>query len=76
MVWFSKLAVWRHVVERREGKDVELMFLRSADIAGSEELLTRLRDDEAEVTVDAAGAHQWKIGGKIRPRFQPPVDDQ
>jgi len=76
VVWFSKLAVWRHVIERRDGKEIEVMFLRSADIAGSEKLLDMVQDDEAEIVADSAGNHQWKISGELRPRFQPPVDDQ
>ena len=74
IVWFSRLAIWRHVGATINGKDVEFMFLRSADLAGSEDHLQRVLAGEADMEVDE-GEHYWVIDGECRQRAEPPVDE-
>lgn len=76
VVWFSKLAPWRHVVGYRDAKEQELMFLRSADIAGSEQAMERYESGAAVVEWDdAAREHVWKRGGEALKRHDTPVDE-
>jgi hypothetical protein len=43
MVWVARLSPWRHQVDRdSNGKAIEFLFLRTADIVGSETLLAQL----------------------------------
>lgn len=44
MVWVARLSPWRHEVDRdADGKVIEFLFLRVADIVGSETLLAQRR---------------------------------
>ncbi len=75
-VWFSKLAPWRHGVGWKDGKELEMMFLRSADIAGSEEAMARLQAGQAEVQYNhKLGEHEWLRGGVPVNRRDTPVDE-
>ena len=74
VVWFSRLAIWRHVADTINGKDVEMMFLRSADLAGSEEHLQRVLDGRA-VMHETEGQHSWTVSGETRRPVTPPVDE-
>lgn len=75
-VWFSKFSPWRHVVGYKDGKEIELMFLRSADLAGSEQALERVQDGSSWIEFDEAlGEHTWKRDGKSIKRHDTPVDE-
>lgn len=75
VVWFSRLAIWRHVSETIDGKDVELMFLRSADLAGSEEHLARVEAGTIEMVRRPDGSHVWRDKKGERAQITPPVDE-
>jgi co-chaperonin GroES (HSP10) len=74
-VWFSKLSPWRHVVDNVGGHDLELMFLRSADLAGSEEAMARVLSGELTVELDEQGQHVFARDGKQIARSEPAVDE-
>lgn len=73
IIWVARFSPWRHVVDvDADGKDVELMFLRSADVVGSEDVEALLAEKKATVIVGADGRHQYKADDSIVPRFDPP----
>lgn len=76
VVWFSRLAIWRHVAGTVDGKDIEMMFLRSADLAGSEGHLQRVLAGEAKMVREKDdGLHEWLVDGVVRKRAEPAVDE-
>jgi hypothetical protein len=69
IVWVARLSPWRHVIERTEKGDVEMLFMRVGDIVGSEDTLAAVEDGSLEVVVNDQDQHVYRGAEK---RHDPP----
>lgn len=72
IVWVARFSPWRHVVERTERGEIEMMFLRVSDIVGSEDVLTGLSSGAIKVALGEDGLHRYQYENEAAaPRFDP-----
>ncbi len=71
-VWVSRLSPWAHTVDITEDGEVQMLFLRSGNVVGSEDLLAQCESGSVAITIDKAdGRHQFTFDGVPAPRFDP-----
>lgn len=78
LVWVARFSPWRHVVERTDRGDIEMMFLRVPDVVGSEDTLGELQSGKLSIVLGDDGKHRYQYAdGAMLPRFDPPdFEDQ
>lgn len=72
LLWVSRLSPWRHVVDRTEKGEVEMMFLSVGDIVGCEDVLKARQGGKVSVQVGDDGLHRFVLSEGTLPRFDPP----
>ena len=75
LVWVARLSPWMHTVDvSSSGADVQMMFLRSSDVVGSEDLRDLRVSGELKVHAGDDGRHGFVFGKGQIPRFDPPTN--
>lgn len=74
IVWTARFSPWQHVIERRAGGDVTMMFMRAGDIVGSEDVLRLMREGKIKVSATEDGKHRYEASGEAVPRIDMPDD--